>query len=108
MTGNTPVPGNSITPRRRGSWLSAGLLGSARGLAFVGLAVAEVVVLVGLIAALAIELSLVIFIFPVLWIPPTLRGGRGLANTVRRLSGEWCGVPIPVPYRASATPVQGF
>ena len=108
MTGNTPVPGNSITPRRRGSWLSAGLLGSARGLAFVGVAVAEFVVLIGLVAALAIELSLVIFIFPVLWIPPTLRGGRGLANTVRRLSGEWCGVPIPVPYRASAAPVQGF
>jgi signal transduction histidine kinase len=108
MTGITPVPGNSITPRRRGSWPSAGLLGSARGLAFVGLALAEVVVLVGLIAALAVELSLVIFVFPVLWIPPTLRAGRGLANTVRRLSGEWCGVPIPVPYRASAQPVQGF
>jgi signal transduction histidine kinase len=108
MTGITPVPGNSITPRRRGSWLSAGLLGSVRGLAFVGVAVAELVLLIGLIAALAIELSLVIFIFPVLWIPPTLQGGRGLTNAVRRLSGEWCGVPIPVPYRASAAPVQGF
>jgi signal transduction histidine kinase len=108
MTGITPSTGNSIAPRQRGPRAGERLLASVRGLALVGVAVAEAVVLVGLIAALAIELGLAIFIFPVLWIPPTLRGGRGLANMVRRLSGEWCGVPIPVPYRASAQPVQGF
>ena len=107
MTGITPAPGNSIAHRRRGSWISAGLLGSVRGLALVGVALAEAFVLLGLLVALTVELALVIFVYPVLWIPPTLRGGRRLANTVRRLSGEWCGVPIPVPYRASNEPVQG-
>ena len=36
MTGSTPVPGTSITPRRRESWLGTRMLGSARGLALVG------------------------------------------------------------------------
>jgi signal transduction histidine kinase len=108
MTGITPVPGNSITPRRRGSWVGAGVLGAVRGLALVCVAGVELLVLVGLIAALAAELGTAILIFPVLLIPPTVRAGRRLANLVRRLSGEWCGVPIPVPYRASDEPVQGF
>ena len=103
MTGITPVPGNSITPRRRGSWLSAGLLGPVRGLAFVGLALAEV----GLILALVLELSFAVFVYPLLLIPPTLLAVRRLANVVRRLSGEWCGVPIPEPYRAYHEPDPG-
>ena len=94
MTGNTAVPGKEIAPRQRGSWIAAGLLGSARGLAFVGLALAEA----GLILALALELSFAIFVYPLLFIPPTLLAVRRLANVVRRLSGEWCGVPIPEPY----------
>jgi signal transduction histidine kinase len=107
MTGITPAPGNSIAHRRRGSWISAGLLGSVRGLALVGVALAEAFVLVGLIAAVTIELALAIFIYPLLLVPPTLRAGRRLTNLVRRLSGEWCGVPVPVPYRPSTEPVQG-
>jgi signal transduction histidine kinase len=106
MTGITPVPGKTIRSRRRGSWFGAGVLGSARGLALVGVAIAEAVLLVVLLVALTVELALAIFVFPVLWIPPTLRGGRRLANTVRRLSGEWCGVPIAVPYRPSDEPIQ--
>ena len=41
MTGNTAAPGNSIAPRQRRSWLGAGLLGSVRGLALVGVVLAE-------------------------------------------------------------------
>ena len=100
MTGNTAVPGKEIAPRQRGSWIAAGLLGSARGLAFVGLALAEA----GLILALVFELSFAVFVYPLLLIPPTLLAVRRLANVVRRLSGEWCGVPIPEPYRAYHEP----
>jgi signal transduction histidine kinase len=109
MTGNTAAPGNSLSPRRRGSWVGRGLAGSVHGLALFGLALAELFVMVGLIAALSVELSFAIFIFPLLLIPPTLLIGRRLLNAVRRLSGEWCGVPIPVPYRAYTEPIpQGF
>jgi signal transduction histidine kinase len=103
MTGIAPTTGNSITPRQRGSWASRGLLDSARGLAFCGLAAAEG----GLVLALALELSFAIFVYPLLFVPPTLLAVRRLANLVRRLSGEWCGVPIPVPYRAYREPAPG-
>jgi len=100
MTGITPATGNSITPRQRGSWAGARLLDSARGLAFLGLVLAEA----GVLLALTLELSLAIFVFPLLLIPPTLLAVRRLANVTRRLSGQWCGVPIPVPYRPYAGP----
>ena len=79
------------------------MLGSVRGLALVGLALAEA----GLILALALELSFAIFVFPLLLIPPTLLAVRRLASVVRRLSGEWCGVPIPEPYRPYREPGPG-
>ena len=100
MTGNRAAPGKAIVPRQRGSWIGAGLLSSVRGLAFVGLALAEA----GLILALALELSFAIFVYPLLFIPPTLLAVRRLASVVRRLSGEWCGVPIPEPYRPYREP----
>ena len=90
----TPGPG-LVTPGPRGSWAGRGLLDSVRGLAFLGLALAEA----GLILALIIELSDAAVIFPLLLIPPTLLAVRRLANVTRRLSGEWCAVPIPEPYR---------
>jgi signal transduction histidine kinase len=102
MTGNTAT-GNSMAPRRRGSRVTTGLTDSVRGLAFLGLALAEL----GLIVALTLELSLAILGYPLLLIPPTLLAVRRLANRTRRLSGEWCGVPIPVPYRAYAEPARG-
>jgi signal transduction histidine kinase len=102
MTGITPAAGSSLTPRQSGSWISAGFLGSVRGLAFLGLVVAEA----GLLLALALELSFAIFVFPLLLIPPTLLAVRRVANVTRRLSGEWCGVPIAVPYRPYAGPDQ--
>jgi signal transduction histidine kinase len=103
MNGGTIATGNSITPRWRGSWAGERLLGSARGLAFVGLALAEA----GLVTALALIVNLAIFVYPLLLFPPTLRAVRRLANVTRRLSGRWCGVPIPVPYRAPADPGKG-
>ena len=103
MTGITPTTGDSITVRQRGSWAGRGLLGSVRGLAFLGLALAEA----GLILALVLELSLAIFVYPLLLVPPTLLAVRRLANLVRRRSGEWCGVPIPVPYRGYREPDPG-
>src|SRR5215831_9344828 len=103
MTGIRPSTGDSITPRQRSSRAGRGLLASARGLALVGVALAEA----GLILALALELSFAVFVYPLLLIPPTLLAVRRLANLVRRLSGEWCGVPIPVPYRAYREPDPG-
>jgi signal transduction histidine kinase len=103
MTGNTAATGNSAVFRRRGSWVGTGLADSGRGLAFLGLALAEL----GLIVALILELSLAIFAYPLLLIPPTLLAVRRLANVARRLSGEWCGVPVSVPYRPYAKPIQG-
>jgi signal transduction histidine kinase len=100
MTGITPATGNSIAPRQRDSWIPPRALGLARGLAFVGLALAEA----GLIAALALELSFAFFVYPLLFIPATLLAVRRLANVVRRLSGEWCGVPIAEPYRPYREP----
>jgi signal transduction histidine kinase len=100
MTGITPTTGNSITPRQRDSWARRGLLDSVRGLVFLGLAVAEA----GLLLALTLELSFAVFVYPLLLIPPTLLAVRRLANRTRRLSGQWCGIPIPVPYRAYAAP----
>ena len=103
MSGITPRTPGPVTARQRGSWAGRGLLDSVRGLAFVGLALAEA----GLILALIIELSDAAVIFPLLLIPPTLLAVRRLANVVRRLSGQWCGVPIPVPYRAYPEPDPG-
>jgi signal transduction histidine kinase len=103
MTGNTAATGNSLIPRRRGSWAGAGLLASARGIALVFVAVAEG----GLILALTLELSLGSLVYPLLFIPATLLAVRRLANRVRRLSGEWCGVPIDEPYRAYTEPDPG-
>ena len=100
MSGMTLHTPNPITPRQRGSWAGRGLLDSLRGLAFLGLALAEA----GLILALALELSFAVFVYPLLLIPPTLLAVRRLANVTRRLSGEWCRVPIPTPYRVYPEP----
>jgi signal transduction histidine kinase len=100
MSAITPRTPGPVTSRLRGAWAGRGLLDSVRGLAFVGLALAEA----GLILALVLELSDAALIFPLLLIPPTLLAVRRLANVTRRLSGPWCGVPIPEPYRVYAEP----
>jgi signal transduction histidine kinase len=103
MTGKTAATVRSAESGRRGSRVSTGLADSLRGLAFLGLALAGI----GLRVALILELSLAVFVYPLLLVPPTLLAVRRLAGRTRRLSGEWCGVPIPVPYRAYARPASG-
>ena len=56
--------------------------------------VALMVACVVLFAALGIGLVL---------IPAAVHSVRGLTNLTRRLSGRWCGVEIPRPYRSPAT-----
>jgi signal transduction histidine kinase len=56
------------------------------------------------VLALVLELSLAVFVYPLLLTVPTLLAVRRLANVVRRLAGQWCRVPIPVPYRVHAEP----
>ncbi|MBO0816405.1 MAG: sensor histidine kinase [Actinobacteria bacterium] len=103
MSGITTHTPGLVTPGPRGSWAGRSLLDSVHGLAFLGLALAEV----GLILALTLELSDAALIFPLLLIPPTLLAVRRLANVTRRLSGEWCAVPIPEPYRVYPEPDPG-
>jgi signal transduction histidine kinase len=100
MTSTARTTGNSLAPRRLGSRIGAGFIGSLRGVALQGIVLAEA----GLLLALTLELNNAVFIYPVLLIPPTLLTIRRLCNLTRRLSGQWCGVPIAVPYRAYAEP----
>src|SRR5215469_16326734 len=100
MTGDSLTTGKSRAARKPGAWIGAGLLGSVHGLALCSVALAEA----GLLIALSIENNDFALIFPVLLIPPTLLAVRRLANRIRRLSAQWCGVPIPVPYRPYAEP----
>jgi signal transduction histidine kinase len=100
MTGNARDSVNMIAPRRPHSWIGIRFVGSVRGVALFGIAMAEL----GLILALVSEVNLWAFVYPVLLIPPTLLAVRRLANVTRRLSGQWCGVSIPEPYRPYREP----
>jgi signal transduction histidine kinase len=100
MTGNARDSVNMIAPGKPQSWIGIRLVGSVRGVALFGIAMAEL----GLILALVSEVNLWVLVYPVLLIPPTLLAVRRLANVIRRLSGQWCGVPIPEPYRPYREP----
>jgi signal transduction histidine kinase len=100
MTGNGRDSASLIAPSKPRYRIGLGFVGSIRGLALVGVALAEA----GLVLALAFEVTLSVFGYPVLLIPPTLLAVRRLANVTRRLSGQWCGVPIPEPYRPYREP----
>jgi Putative sensor len=96
----------SSEPLRSGGvipWLRAGFVASARGLALIGLVVAEAVAWALLICALVlVPLGVGLFLLPM-----TLRAVRRLAGLFRRLAMEWAGVRIPVPYRPAPTPMTG-
>ncbi len=103
--------------------LGAGLTAAARGLAFTGLMLAGLVLLVVVLGALALTAlgvqSLVVrtgdprnqrILLALLvsgtglaagrfLVPLALLGIRRLASLTRRLSGDWCGVPIAEPAR---------
>ena len=104
------------------SWIDRGILAAARGLAFGGLMLAGVVLLLALVAPLAlVGFGIGLPLNPPTWLmtphiipvlvlllagigslslltPVTIRGLRWLASITRRLCGEWCGVPIARPY----------
>ena len=79
---------------RAGNWAVRGLIAARRGIALAGLTLAAVglwTVLLTAVAFAPLGIGL-----PV--IPGTLRAMRRLENTVRRRTGDWCGVAIGVPY----------
>ncbi len=115
-------------PARRGRprlGPAEGLTAAARGLAFCGLMLAEVGLVLAVLAALGLAaasvallvrdqghphaeraLFLVVLVaaaglvFGRILALAVLAGLRRLAVVTRRLAGEWCGVPIADPYRA--------
>jgi signal transduction histidine kinase len=101
------------------------LTAAARGLAFCGLLLAEVGLVLAVLAALGLaalsvalvvqdqggphaERALVLLVLVVaaglvlgrIFVSAVLAGLRQVAIVTRRLAGEWCGVPITNPYRA--------
>jgi len=99
MTGTARGNKNLVAPQLDAS-IGAGFMGSVRAVALLGVVLAEA----GLLLALTFEVNNAVFVYPVLLLPPTLLTVRRLCNLTRRLSGQWCGVPIPVPYRAYTEP----
>ena len=115
-------------PARRGRprlGPAEGLTAAARGLAFCGLLLAEVGLVLAVLAALGLaalsvalvvqdqgrphaERALVLLVLVVaaglvlgrIFASAVLAGLRRVAIVTRRLAGEWCGVPIADPYRA--------
>jgi hypothetical protein len=76
------------------SRIGGGLVASRRGLALAGLMLAGV----GLWVALAFAVTFVVLGCGLFLIPGILLAVRSLADRVRRLAGEWCGVDIGIPY----------
>ncbi len=118
----TAIPGRRAKP---GLGLAAGLTAAVRGLAFSGLMLAGLGLLLAVLAALGLaalsvvllvqdqghphaERALVLLVVVVaaglvlgrILVSAVLAGLRRVAILTRRLSGEWCGVPIADPYRA--------
>jgi signal transduction histidine kinase len=71
-------------------------MASSRGVAL------SVVTLAGaaMLCTLAVAVALGGLGFGLLLIPEAVLASRRLLNRVRRLAGDWCGVPIEVPYQA--------
>ncbi|HEX4060725.1 MAG TPA: sensor histidine kinase [Streptosporangiaceae bacterium] len=85
------------------SWIGRGLIASGRGIALTGLILAEL----GLLCALAIAVTFAAVGVGLFFIPGLVTASRAVANTIRRLAGEWCGVPIAVPYLPAPTAPGG-
>jgi signal transduction histidine kinase len=115
----------AISPQRSrpGLGLGAGLVAAARGLAFFGLMLAGLGLLLVWLSALGLtalgagvlivgngshhgsqRLALALLVLAAglgigrFFGPATLVAMRRLTNLTRRLAGEWCGVPIAEPY----------
>lgn len=101
------------------SWVSRGVVASARGLGLCGMALAAAGLTVALVAPLVLAglgagfwlnrppwmswgvqaAPLAALVVSVLLLPYTVAGTRRLANRTRRLAGSWCGLPVAEPYR---------
>ncbi|MCW2905806.1 MAG: desK 8 [Actinomycetia bacterium] len=121
------MDGGTGTPERgwrqgRWSWIGAGALAVARGAGLCGLAVAGLVLLLALLMPLflaGLGIGLLVngpahwpaaegaavraapfagLVVSLLLFPALLLAVRGLAVATRRLSGDWCAVPISDPY----------
>ena len=84
----------AASPGRRGNWATRGVVAAGRGLALVGMTLAGLVLWVGF--ATALTLAPLGIGLPA--IPVTVRAIRRLETRVRRLSGDWCGAAVAVPY----------
>ena len=83
------------TPTKiQGNRAARGLIAAGRGIALAGLTLAAV----GLWAVLLTAVAFAPLGIGLPAIPGTLRAMRRLENTVRRRTGDWCGVAIGVPY----------
>lgn len=79
---------------RTGNWVTRGLVATGRGAVLTGLTLAAL----GLWAVLVVAVAFAPLGIGLRVIPGTLQAIRRLANTVRRRSADWCGVPIAIPY----------
>jgi len=77
-----------------GSWLGRGFVASGRGIVLTGLILAEAAML----CALSVAVMSAALGFGLLLIPGIVLAGRALASTTRHLAGQWCDVPIGIPY----------
>lgn len=95
---NTPTTSQS----HASNWAARGLAATGHGIAFFGFTLAAT----GLSAALLTEVAFAPLGAGLPAIPGTLRAMRRLANTVRRRSADWCGVPIDIPSPSEPDPGQ--
>ncbi len=113
------IPDRPVQRDRPGAWIGDGMTAAGRGMVLSGLSLAGLGLLLVVLASvmltgygiltlvtrtygahgpralLALLIGLAIGRF---LLPAALLGIRGMANTTRRLSGEWCGVPIAAGY----------
>jgi hypothetical protein len=91
-TGPTSLE-SAVGGQGAGSWLGRGFVASGCGVVLTGLILAEAAML----CALSLAVTSAALGFGLLLIPGIVLAGRGLANTTRRLAGQWCDVPIGIP-----------
>jgi signal transduction histidine kinase len=97
------------------NWMRGRLVAVGRGLLLFGLAVAGLALLLALLAALGVAIVLTVkvvhgdqrptvtvnvigFLIWLALVPLFLLCARSVARLTRRLTGQWCGVPIADPY----------
>jgi signal transduction histidine kinase len=92
-TGPTSLE-TGVDGQRAGSWLGRGFVAAGRGIVLTGLILAEAAIL----CALSLAVTSAALGFGLLLIPGVVLAGRALAATTRHLAGQWCDVPIGIPY----------